>query len=75
MPVIAEFGGVIIRLLRLRSLGHRLHAFYGDDELVVDLAELRVVEGLLPERIGRQVMEWARQHRLEILRAYPRLAV
>ncbi len=67
MPVIAKFGGIVIRLLCLGAFGHRLHAFHGNDELVVDLDDLRVVNGSAPDRISRQVLAWARQHRCEIL--------
>lgn len=67
MPVLAKFCGVVIRLLCLQSMGHRLHAFHGDDELVVDLDEMRVLSGRLPERLTRMVLAWARQHRYEIL--------
>ena len=67
MPVIARFSGIIIRLLCLGAVGHRLHAFHGDDELVVDLDDLRVVNGNATGRVGRQVLAWARQHRYEIL--------
>lgn len=67
MPVIARFGGIIIRLLCLGTFGHRLHAFHGNDELVVDLDGLRIVNGSAPDRISRQVLAWARQHRYEIL--------
>jgi hypothetical protein len=68
MPVLAKFCGIVIRLLTLRPLGHRIHAFYRDEELVVDLDEVRVVAGHAPERIVRLVLAWARQHRGEILR-------
>lgn len=67
MPVIARFGGIVIRLLCLGVFGHRLHAFHGDDELVVDLDALRIVSGSAPDRISRQVLAWARQHRYQIL--------
>ena len=66
MPVLARFSGIVIRLLTLGKLGTHLHAFCGNDELVVDLAELRVLQGRLPGTLGQQVMDWARTHRYEI---------
>lgn len=75
MPVLAKFCGIVIRLLSLRTLGPRIHAFYGDEELVVDLDDLRVVSGHMPDRIGRMVLTWARQHREEILAGLGRLQV
>ncbi len=66
MPVLAKFGGIVIRLLSLGRFGTRLHAFHGDDELVVDLAELRVLQGTLPAALRRRVLDWAREHRYSI---------
>ncbi len=73
MPVIAKFCGIVIRLLTLRSFGNRIHAFYGDEELVLDLDEMRIVSGHLPDRVLRMVMAWARQHRDEIFGTLRRL--
>lgn len=66
MPVLAKFCGVVIRLLCLRSLGARLHACYGDSEMVIDLANGNVLQDEMPERIRRMVLAWAKQHRAEI---------
>lgn len=74
MPVLAKFGGIVIRLLCLRSMGARLHAFYGNEELVVDVDEVRVVSGQAPERVSRMVLAWARQHRREILTRFAALS-
>lgn len=73
MPVIANFCGIIIRLLNLRPLGQRLHAFLGDEELVVDLYDLRILYGHFPEPMTRLVLDWARSHRYEILAGLHRL--
>jgi hypothetical protein len=67
MPVIAKFYGVVVRLLCLRSLGSRIHAFYGDSEMVIDLATLRVLENNLPDTVKWMVLAWAREHRGEIM--------
>ncbi|MBL9138172.1 MAG: DUF4160 domain-containing protein [Verrucomicrobiales bacterium] len=73
MPVIANFCGIIIRLLNLRPLGHRIHAFLGEEELVVDLYDLRVLSGHFPEPMARLVLDWVRSHRYEILVGLHRL--
>lgn len=67
MPVIAKFYGIVIRLLCLQTFGTRLHAFYGDSELVVDVARGRIISGDAPEAIRGLVLGWARQHREELL--------
>lgn len=66
MPVLAKFCGIVIRLLSSRTLGARLHAFYGDSELIVNLLDLSIVQGDLPPRIQRMVLAWAKQHRSEV---------
>ncbi|HNU52377.1 MAG TPA: DUF4160 domain-containing protein [Verrucomicrobiota bacterium] len=67
MPVIARFCGIVIRLLCVRCLGPRMHAFYGDSELVVHVPTLRVVQGDVPVRIRELVLLWARRHHRELL--------
>jgi hypothetical protein len=67
MPVIARFCGIVIRLLRLRSFGTRLHAFHGDSELVVDLASLRVIDGCVPAAVQQLILAWAKEHQRELM--------
>lgn len=73
MPVIARFCGIVIRLLCLRTLGTRLHAFHGNSEMIVDLASLRIIEGNVPARESRMVMAWAKMHQRELLAGLWRL--
>ena len=73
MPVIAKFYGIVIRMLCARALGARIHAFYGDSELVVSLWPLRIIQGDAPQRVSELVLEWARQHQQELLTDWRRL--
>ncbi|MBI2924928.1 MAG: DUF4160 domain-containing protein [Verrucomicrobia bacterium] len=73
MPVIARFYGIVIRMLCARALGARIHAFYGDSELVVSLWPLRIIQGDAPQRVSELVLEWARQHQQELLADWKRL--
>jgi hypothetical protein len=66
MPVLAKLYGIVIRLMRDRTFGTRLHAFYGDHELVVALQPLRVLQGDVPEWVRNFVMDWARDHYREL---------
>ena len=75
MPVIARFYGIVIRMLCARALGARIHAFYGDSELVVSLWPLRIIQGDAPQRVSDLVLEWARQHQQEFLADWKRLQV
>ncbi len=43
------------------------HALYGEDEAIIDIRGLRVVRGHLPRRAMARVLEWAAEHRGELL--------
>ncbi len=62
MPVLAKLYGIVIRLIRDRTLGTRLHAFYRGHEVVVALQPLRVLQGDVPEWVAECVLHWAREH-------------
>ena len=70
MPVLAKFRGIVIRLLMHRTFGTRLHAFYGDGELVIGLNPVRVIQGDVPPWVERLAMNWARQHQAEFVPAW-----
>lgn len=67
MPVIARFYGIVIRLLSLGSLGTRLHACYGDTEMVLDLASLRILQNNVQDGVKEQVIAWAKEHQNDLL--------
>jgi hypothetical protein len=62
MPVLSKFDGIVIRLLIDRTFGMRLHAFYGDSELVMGLNPLRVIQGDVPSWVQERALEWATQY-------------
>ena len=70
MPVIAKFYGIVIRMLFIRSMEARFHAFYGDNELVVGISPLRIIQGEAPGGIAALVLAWAARHREELLNAW-----
>jgi hypothetical protein len=43
------------------------HAFYGDEQVVIDIRTLGVMEGSIPRRAHFMVLEWGRLHREELL--------
>lgn len=67
MPVISKFYGIVIRMLFARQLGARIHAFYGDSELVLSIWPLKVLQGDAPARVRCMVLDWARRHQQELL--------
>ena len=51
------------------------HAIYGDTEAIVSLLSLDVIEGNLPPRARRLVIEWARLRRPALLDDWERACV
>lgn len=75
MPVLAKFYGIVIRMLFSKSLPARFHAFYGGEEVVVEIFPLRIVGGSVPPPVAARVLEWGRMHRRELLEAWQRCRV
>jgi len=74
MPVLSKFYGIVIRMVFSRALGAHFHALYGDREIVVGLAPLRIIQGDAPARVADLVLEWAALHHRELMHAWHRLA-
>ncbi len=70
MPVLARFYGIVIRMLFSKALPARFHAFYGGEEVVVEVFPLRIVGGSVPPPVADRIFEWARLHRRELLDAW-----
>jgi hypothetical protein len=62
MPVLSKFNGIVIRMVIDRTFGTRLHAFYGDTELVMGLNPLRVIQGDVPLWVQDRALDWAAHH-------------
>lgn len=43
------------------------HALYGDYEILVDIRTLEVLEGKMPRRALGLILEWAQEHRKELM--------
>jgi hypothetical protein len=43
------------------------HALYAEFEALIDIQTLEVIEGKLPRRALGMVLEWASEHRAELL--------
>jgi hypothetical protein len=70
MPVLSKFYGIVIRMFFASPLVEHFHAIYRDHELVVGLSPLRILDGDAPRRVKTMVLEWAAQHREELLDAW-----
>ena len=70
MPELCRFYGIVIVLRYREHPPPHFHAKYQEHEATVDMQNLRVTEGYLPNRAQTLVLEWASQHREELLEAW-----
>ncbi len=66
MPIIARFYGILIKMyFKEHGLPH-FHALYGEYNGVFNIESLEIIEGDLPKRAQRLVMEWAQLYKNEL---------
>ena len=67
MPEISRFLGAIITMNFREHNPPHFHVTYAEDEAIICISDLRTLEGKLPRRIKAAVLEWADEHREELL--------
>jgi hypothetical protein len=67
MPTVSQFYGIAIRMYFDDHPPPHFHAYYGSDSAKIDIETLQVSEGKLRRRTLALVVEWAAQHREELL--------
>jgi hypothetical protein len=67
VPTISVFYGVVIQMFWSEHGVPHFHALYAEHEAVIDIGELRVLRGGLPRRAMALVLEWAAEHRDELM--------
>ena len=67
MPTICQFFGILIRMYYDDHCPPHFHAYYGENEAIVSIETLEIIDGVLPKRAKAMVMEWASEHREELL--------
>lgn len=73
MPEISRFFGIIIFMYFDEHNPPHFHAKYGENRAVISIHELKVLEGRLPKRALSLILEWANEHRDELLNNWNRL--
>ena len=66
MPRLATFYGIVIHMYRPDHPPPHFHAQYGEHIAHIELGTLRVINGSLPRRALRLVVEWAKLHPREL---------
>lgn len=72
MPEIARFYGIIIKLFFGDHPPPHFHAVYGEYVALFDIRTLEMIEGDLPIRARKLVIEWAELHSSELLEMWDR---
>ena len=67
MPEISRFLGIVIAIYYNDHEPPHFHAKYGSQTGVFSIAELSLIEGQLPRRVILLVLEWAFEHRDELM--------
>lgn len=67
MPEISRFLGIVIAMYYKEHQPAHFHAKYGDQTGVFSITDLKLVEGHLPKRVMSLVLEWAFEHRDELI--------
>jgi hypothetical protein len=68
MPEISRFFGIIIAIYWNDHGAPHFHAKYAGQRASFSISDLRLLEGQLPPRVTALVLEWAFQHREELMR-------
>ena len=68
MPEISRFYGIIIAMFFSEHAPPHFHARYGGENISIEIATLKVLDGSIAPRALGLVMEWASQHKDELTR-------
>jgi hypothetical protein len=67
MPEIARFYGILIAMFWDDHNPPHFHARYGGHKAAIEIGTLRILDGMLPPRALGLVVEWASQHKEELM--------
>lgn len=67
MPTISQFFGIMIQMFWREHAPPHFHALYGEYEALISIQTLEVIGGYLPKRALNLTIEWAIEHRIELM--------
>lgn len=67
MPEVSRFYGIIVAMFFGDHNPPHFHARYGAEKVAIEIESLRILEGYLSPRALGLVIEWAAQHKNELL--------
>lgn len=66
MPKISNYYGIAIYMYYRDHAPPHFHAIYGEHEAVIEIATTKIMDGSLPRRALKMVVEWTKEHRAEL---------
>lgn len=67
MPIISMFYGIIIQMFWDDHAPPHFHAIYAENEVLIEIRTLEILKGKMPRRPLTLVLEWAQEHRAELM--------
>ena len=67
MPTISTFYGILIQMFFMDHAPPHFHALYAEHEILVNITTLEIIKGDMPRRALSLILEWASEHRNELL--------
>lgn len=67
MPEISRFFGIIIAMYYKEQAPPRFQVKYGEQRAAFEILDLELIEGSLPRRAVSVILEWAFEHRKELI--------
>ncbi len=67
MPEVTRFYGIIIKLFFGDYSPPHFHVVYGEYNALFNIETLEIIEGDLPNRASKMVIEWATRYQTELL--------
>lgn len=75
MPQLAGFGGLAIYVYFADHNPPHVHAFYGGQEVLIQIENSEIYRGSLPPAQLRRLGDWVAAHRDELHRAWARASM
>jgi hypothetical protein len=70
MPEVARFYGIVIKVFFGDHPPPHFHAIYGEYNALVSIESLEIIEGDLPTRAQKLVLEWATLYQQDLLQMW-----
>jgi hypothetical protein len=70
MPEIARFYGIVIKVFFWDHPPPHFHAIYGEYNALVNIESLEIIEGDLPSRAEKLVLEWATLYQQDLVQMW-----